>query len=282
MDEWDVLSLLSDKLGISDDCGVVPWGDTNALITTDMLHRKTDFPEGIKPETIGWRAMAVSLSDIAGMGGHPLAMVLAFGSPEFEKEFIERVTDGALKVCDDTGAKYIGGDMDKHDELTLVSTGLGRADSPVMRSGSCVGDSVCITGELGRTALALRYFDEGKHKRANDLFEFDPRVSEGIALSEYATSMMDISDGLAVSLHQLSEASGNGFEVESSELPVIEGVEDLDEAVFTGEDYELLFTIPEDEIDEASRSVDFTVIGECVGSGIKMAGEELEKRGYQH
>ncbi|MDY7083314.1 MAG: thiamine-phosphate kinase, partial [Halobacteria archaeon] len=256
--------------------------DTNALLTTDMLHDETDLPDGIEPGVVGWRAMAVSLSDIAAMGGAATAGVLAFGAPEFEREFIENVVGGAQEACESVGARYVGGDMDRHDEMTLVSTVLGEAGEPVRRRGANAGDKVCVTGELGRTAVALRLFNEGEDERANDLFTFSPRLPEGRKLAEHATAMMDISDGLAVSLHQMYEAGdGVGFEIESDKLPLVEGANADD--IFVGEDYELVFTLPRGSVEKAREKVEFTVIGECVEEeSVRMDGEKLEKRGYEH
>ncbi|MDY6775908.1 MAG: thiamine-phosphate kinase [Halobacteria archaeon] len=283
MEERKLLDRLSRELGVGDDCAVLEFGgdEAKALLTTDMLHRKTDFPEGLEAEVMGWRGVGASLSDVAGMGGDPVASVLAVGVPGLEEETVEAIIKGARDVCEEVSAEYVGGDLDSHDELTVTSTVLGRAESPVRRSGAEVGDAVCVTGELGATALGLRLFEEGENETANGLFRFEPRVAEGIEISEYATSMMDISDGLSVSLHQTAEASDVGFEVESERIPRVDGV-DLEEAVFTGEDFELLFTAPRDRLDEISA--EFTVIGDCVDEteGVSIDAERLEKRGYQH
>jgi len=297
------LQLLAERLAVGDDCAVIPFAGTNLLLTTDMLHRATDFPEGTTAYTIGWRAAAVSLSDIAAMGGRPLGLVVALGAPQFTRELIEELLAGLEACCKLAGARLIGGDLDRHEELTLVSTALGVAERPVLRSGAKAGDLVGITGPLGRTAAALKLFALGEHERANELFRFTPRVEEGQKLARYATAMMDISDGLARSLHQLAGASGVGFRIDYERVPVLPEVEELaaDEAerrelvLHCGEDFELLFTLPRERLEELQeQEMEITIIGQVVPDrgrvllAVAEAGaeagklEELPDRGYEH
>ncbi len=295
MREREVLRLLARRLAVGDDCAVIPFQGTNLLLTTDMLHRATDFPEGTSAYTIGWRAAAVSLSDIAAMGGRLLGLVVALGAPRFEKGFIEEVLTGLEGCCSPFNVRLLGGDLDHHQELTLVSTALGLAERPVLRSGANAGDLVCVSGPLGRTAAALKLFRSGQLERANQLFRFTPRISEGLKLALYATAMMDISDGLARSLYQLAEASGVGFRIEYEKVPVLSEVEELarspeerkEMALFTGEDFELLFTIPPERLAEARRRLDCHPIGRATAEERVLLEEgerlyALEDRGYEH
>mgnify|MGYP001773328932 CR=1 FL=1 len=296
MRERDVIKFLSERLPIGDDCAVIPFAKTNLLLTTDMLHRHTDFPEGITPYTIGWRAVAVSLSDIAAMGGRPLGVVIALGAPEFEKSFLEELFEGALACCEACKTQLLGGDTDRHSELTLVTTALGEAPKPVLRSGAHLEELVCVTGDLGRTAVALRLLKEKEYDQANELLRFVPRLREGQALAPLASSMIDISDGLARSLYQLAEASGVGFRIDATAIPFALEVEEIardqDEifemGLFFGEDFELLFTLPQEKLFEARKSCEFTIIGRVVahGEGVTMQlGPEripLPDRGYEH
>jgi thiamine-monophosphate kinase len=294
MDEWTVLAELAERHGVGDDCAVLPGagsGGGDLLLTTDMLHDATDFPGGVTRETMGWRAAAASLSDVAAMGGMPVACVLAAGSPEIEA--VETITEGAAAVCDEVGCRYAGGDVDRHGETTLASTVLGRVgdDAAVRRSGASAGDALVVTGSLGRTAVGLRAFQNGDVDRGDGLFRFTPRVAEGRALAPLASAMIDSSDGLAVSLHQLADASGVGFAVEEARLPAIEDAEGREDLVFTGEDYELVATVPRGAVDEARDAVEeaggdarLTVIGDCVAGddGVTMNGDPLPRRGYEH
>ena len=291
MDERAALSLLGDRLSHAGDDAAVVDGQ---VLTTDMLHETTDFPAETTRYTAGWRSVGASLSDVAAMGAAATAAVAVYAAPEFEEAALESFVAGASDVCEAVGAEYVGGDLDESREFTAATTALGRTDDPVTRSGASPGEVVCVTGTLGRTGAALRLFESGKTERANDLFRFEPRVAAGRKLAPYATAMMDSSDGLARSLHQLAEASDCGFSVERGALPVDESVREVADgeaevrelSVFFGEDFELVFTVPEEDL-SAIRSespTPISVIGDVtnVNSGVRMDGEELPDRGYTH
>ena len=277
-----------------DDCAVIPYGESFLVWTTDMLWREVDLPQGITPYTIGWRAVAVSLSDIAAMGAEPIGALLALGAPAFEAELTDGIADGVLACCKAARTEYLGGDLSGHRELTLCSSALGTSPSPARRHGAQVGDLVGVTGELGRTAVALRLFQRGDLERANELFAFSARVAEGRALAPHVTSMMDVSDGLARSLHQLAEASGVGFQVAESRIPALDEIDQLavspqerrEMALHTGEDFELLFTISAHDLDDARARASFAVIGEVTEAGVELQTadgvEPLSDRGYEH
>ena len=295
LSEWELLERLATRVpATGDDCAVIPHEETFLVWTTDMLWREVDLPQGITPYTIGWRAVAVSLSDIAAMGAQPIGALLALGAPEFEADLMDGITDGVLDCCDSINAEYLGGDLSGHSELTLCSSALGQTPKPIKRRGAQVGDLVGVTGELGRTAVALRRFEQGEYDRANALFRFPPRVAEGQALARYATSMMDISDGLARSLHQLAAAGGVGFRVHEREIPVLREVDQLTDdhherrqmALHTGEDFELLFTLSPADLNEAQRAVSFRIIGDVIDEGMELHSADgvasLSSRGYEH
>ncbi|MFB6177827.1 MAG: thiamine-phosphate kinase, partial [Halobaculum sp.] len=256
MNERDALGMLAREVpGAGDDAAVVG----TSVLTTDMLHETTDFPSGVTRYTAGWRAVAASLSDVAAMGAAAEAAVAVYAAPTFEDEEIRSFVRGARDVCATADAEYVGGDLDETEEFTVSTTALGRTDDPVWRSGAETGDAVCVTGELGRTAAALELFERGEHDRGNDLFRFEPRVAAGVSLRPHATAMMDVSDGLARSLHQLGEASDCGFEIERDTVPIHPAVTEttdgpnarFDAATTVGEDFELLCTVPEADLDAA-------------------------------
>ncbi|MBI3660404.1 thiamine-phosphate kinase [Candidatus Acetothermia bacterium] len=294
MREREVIKLLAEKMEIGDDCSVIPLAKTHLLLTTDMLHRKTDFPDGMDSYTIGWRAVAVSLSDIAAMGGKPLAVTVALGAPEFERAFIEKLRDGIIDCAQHFDVSHFGGDLDQHEELTLVSSALGEATKPILRKGAKAGELVCVTGELGRTAVALELYKQKDLETANEMARFVPRVKEGLVLAPFATSMMDISDGLARSLYQLAEASKVGFKIDMGALPFSVEAEELARSqeelmelcLYMGEDYELLFTLSQEKLLDAKRACEFVVIGQVTKESVQMKlGAdlmELPDRGYEH
>lgn len=290
MGELEVLKIVRALVPeAGDDGAVLPFRGTHLVLTTDMLHRATDFPEGVTPRTIGWRSVAVSLSDLAAMGASPLGVLLAFGDPDLEPGFSREVLEGAIACCEAVGTRLVGGDLDRHAELTLTSAAIGEARSPVRRRGARAGDLVGVTGRLGRTQAALRLFARGDRGRANDLFSFLPRVAWGERLAWVATSMIDVSDGLVRSLYLLARESEVGCSIEAARLPVHEDLselmkqaEALDAILFGGEDYELLFTVPERAIGGIDPTVEWTAIGRVTAAGVLLDGRELPDRGYEH
>ncbi|MFB6198880.1 MAG: thiamine-monophosphate kinase, partial [Halobacteriaceae archaeon] len=136
-----------------------------------------------------------------------------------------------------------------------------------------------------RTAAALELFGSDD-ERANELFRFIPRVAAGEALSNYATAMMDSSDGLARSLHQLADASEIGMSIDRSSVPIDDAcsvLEDPMDALYVGEDFELVCTIPNDTVANARAAVDdLHVIGETIESNVLMDGDPLPDRGFSH
>lgn len=285
-----------------DDCAVLDiGGDDFLLLTTDMLHRKTDFPQLMTGWQIGWMSVAVNLSDIASKGARPLGVMMAMGlPPDIELSFLEDI----IKGMDDCTRKFntyiIGGDTDSHDELTMTGTALGliKKNLLVRRNGAKPKDLVCVTGNLGSAGAAIMSLGKGipvKSKIMKALFEPAPRINEGIALvgTCAVSSMMDISDGLALSLHDIGTASNVGFTIYEDRLPVLpevtdllEGDELLQAVVYTGGDFELLFTVPPDKLSIVASACPLTVIGEVINEGIFIQRanglEELKGKGYEH
>jgi thiamine-monophosphate kinase len=289
IDERQALASIAASLpAAGDDAAVV---GTNAL-TTDMLHASTDFPRGVTRYTAGWRSVAASLSDVAAMGAAATAAVAVYAAPAFDEAELSDFLAGAQDVCAAVGAEYVGGDLDSHAEFTVATTALGRVENPVYRSGAVPGDRAYLTGTLGRSAVGLRLFEAGDPERANDLFRFTPRVEAGTALARYASAMMDVSDGLARSLHQLADASDCGFAIESP-LPIDDRLEEVAEddaeacdlGLTFGEDFELLLTVPEnatDAVEAASLPVSLSPVGRVVEEDVTLNGDPLPDRGYAH
>ncbi|GAB3422913.1 thiamine-phosphate kinase [Haloparvum alkalitolerans] len=294
MDEREALARIGATLPhAGDDAAVV--GDT--VVTTDMLHERTDFPAGTTRYTAGWRAVGASLSDVAAMGAAATAAVAVYADERFDPEELTAFLEGARDVCAAVEAEYVGGDLDEHSEFTVATTAFGEVDEragPVRRTGAEPGEAVCVTGEWGRTAAALRLFEAGETERANDLFRFAPRVAAGRVLAGRASAMMDSSDGLARSLHQIAAASDVGFAVDRERVPVHSAVEEVasdaterfELAAHFGEDFELVFTAPERALD-AIRERSPTRIArigtvEPAEAGVTADGEPLPDRGYTH
>ncbi len=309
MDERAALAMLAETLEhVGDDAAVVD----GLVITTDMLHERTDFPVGTTRYTAGWRSVGASLSDVAAMGADARAAVAAYAAPDFDSEELGAFVSGARDVCQAVGADYVGGDLDTHEEFTVATTAIGDVDDPVWRSGATPGNLVCVTGSLGRSAAALERFAAGDLERANALFRFEPRVATGRRLALEATAMMDSSDGLARSLHQLAEAAGCGFAIDADAVPIDpalesalengdpamgetgpeattkDGVDDplLERAITFGEDFELVCALPPRAFDELAAALEcqLTVLGDVreADHGVTIDGDHLPDRGYTH
>ena len=317
MNERDALRrLAADLPHAGDDAAVVD----GTVITTDMLHERTDFPPGTTRYTAGWRAVGASLSDVAAMGADATAAVAVYADETFDPDALDAFVSGAVDDCAAVDAEYVGGDLDTHAEFTTATTAIGSVTEAgtVPRSGARPGDLLCVTGEWGRSAAALRLFErpdtdasaDSDVDRANDLFRFTPRVADGLALSGRATAMMDSSDGLARSLHQLAEASTVGFTLERDRLPVHPAVDDVAGgpsdrfalAATFGEDFELVCTLPPETFETAREAcpAGLTRVGRVVdddgrdgdgddadasGGGdppVTVDGEPLPDEGYTH
>lgn len=288
MDEQAVLKRLADRVPMAGDDAAVVDG---LVVTTDMLHQSTDFPQGTTRYTAGWRAVGASLSDVAAMGAEAVATVAVYGAPEFEWDQIELFVSGAMDVSTSAGGAYVGGDLDQHEEFTVATTAIGRTDQPVYRRGASSGEVVCVTGTLGRTAAALAHFQAGNGQRGNELFQFTPRVSAGKLLAGRASAMIDSSDGLARSLHQLASASECGFALDTP-LPIDSAVDAVaaDETdrremgMHFGEDFELVCTVPRGAVADLQDDLDvsLTPIGEVTESGVTLDGKSVPDRGYSH
>lgn len=312
--ERELVRRITEILGIGerDDCAMLEDGDRYLVWTTDILHRRADFPEMATPRQIGWMTVAVNLSDVAAMGAVPLGLLIAAGiPPETEADYAEEIFRGMKDCADRYGTRVLGGDLDSVDELTLSGTALGwvEMDLILRRRGARPGDLLCTTGTLGSAGAGLRVAleAEGRGNRSVDdpdlqaltrkLLLPSPRMEEGraLALSGAVTSMMDNSDGLALSLFDLSEAGSVGFLVQEEKIPIDplvwevaeDGDDGLDLALYSGGDFELLFTLNPDRIDDAARGCDIAVIGTVLGEreiSIESGGarRRLQPRGYQH
>ena len=190
---------------------------------------------------------------------------------------------GIRDCCTKYGAEVIGGDIDRHNELTVVTTGIGLVSRRDIcrRTGAWPGDLICITGIPGQAQAWL----DGYHQFEKNLFEPQPRVAEGQILGKVGISaMMDDSDGIALSLYDLMSVNDCGFALDLEKLPLPAGIPEAQArelALYGGGDYELIFTIAPDRF--PVEGVPATVIGTVTEKkGVTADGKPLEKRGYQH
>jgi len=280
VDDRDLLKIVSGIIGkerTSDDCCLIKTGGENIILSTDMLHESTDFPKGMTDWQIGWMSAAVTLSDIASCGAVPLAVLLAAGLDEPER--ISGITSGAKECCESFGAELAGGDIDFHSELTVVTTGIGRVEDEYYktRRGAKPGDVLCVTGTPGCAGAAL----EGALRYWKNLVQPVPAVREGRLLAlAGVSSMMDVSDGIALSLYDLLESSGVGFDLFPENILLSPGVSP-ELALYSGGDFGLLFTCRRDIL--PISGVDYAEIGVVTDSGeVLCNGVLVERRGYSH
>lgn len=289
----------------SDDCAVLDLkGEDCLVVTTDMLHRTTDFPVEMTPWQMGWMSAAVNLSDVAAMGAEPAGLLMAIGMPlDTEIAFVEELARGIQACAEFCGTAVIGGDLDTHAELTITGTALGRVKKSqlLLRKGAKPGDLVCVTGYTGSAGAALKAIQSKKpvsETVLKALFEPIPRTKEARKLAESGavTAMMDTSDGLALSLYDLARQSKIGFRIREAALPILQEVrafasgpeELLEFALYTGGDFELIFTVDPERLKKVQNICNLTIIGECTKyeTGIVLESPEcrltfIEQRGYQ-
>ncbi len=299
--------LFKDTIGIGDDCAALDLGERYLLVTTDVITEKTHIPKGASPEDIGWHIIAINLSDIAAMGGNPLGMVVALGLPKnLSVDYLKDLAKGMKDCASEFKISVIGGDTKEHEQLTLCGTAFGVVgkEEIMRREGAKVGDVVAVTGRLGRGGSAYYALKRKiKSKKAiRSLLRVSPRVIEAQVLAKTSSvnCCMDISDGLATSIYQLSKRNDVGFEIDLGKIPVANEANDIstneDElnemVLYHGGDYELLLTIKQERIEEAieavkSVSTSLTPIGLITKKKENFLitskdMEVLENRGYEH
>lgn len=246
-------------VGPGDDCAVVRRDDSwDGLLKTDVVVEGIHFlPEEV-PERIGWKALARAVSDMAAMGGspeHALITLLTAKNQPLSK--IQGIYRGILTCAQTYGISLAGGETSSLPQglvLNVALTGYVKRGTALLRSGARSGDLICVTGELGDTMKSHH-------------LDFLPRISEGDFLRRHAlaTAMMDLSDGLAKDLPRLCRASDTGCRIREVDLPRRNSCS-IQQALSDGEDYELLFTVPQNRMDTLKKiwPADFAHFS-CIG-----------------
>jgi thiamine-monophosphate kinase len=246
--------------GIGDDCAIlqIPSGH-EALATTDFSLEGIHFRrEWHPPEVVGHRCLTRGLSDIAAMGGTPLAVFLSLALPQnLPQSWVNQFLKGLLKLADASSVSLAGGDTAQSPSGVLadiVVVGSAPKGKAIRRSGTRPGDRIYVTGALGGSAASLKLLLSGRKLRPSDFpthFHPTPRIDVGQFLLEkgLASAMIDISDGLSTDLAHICEESGVGAELQAAAIPRARIGKppcevDLHFALHGGEDYELLFTAP--------------------------------------
>ncbi len=257
----------SDSLekGIGDDCAVIrPRGAREKwAVTTDMMVEGVDFQSSWQsPSQLGWKALAVNLSDLASMGARPRYCTVSLAiPPDLTRTWIRRFYDGIEKLGEKFSCRVIGGDLSRSESGVQISiTALGESSGHRMlyRAGGKSEDILYVTGKLGKAAAGLslllhgwkRGRTEGERRALRAFREPMPRCDAGLwlARSGLVGAMMDLSDGISMDLPRLCRAGGTGAEIYLSKLPGFPessdwGCDPLALALHGGEDFELLFTV---------------------------------------
>ncbi len=258
-------------LGVGDDGAIVrPSPGCELVISTDMLVSGTHFLPDTNPEDLGWKTLAVNVSDMAAMGAQPRWALLAAALPAATESWIEKFTRGFFACADAFGVDVIGGDTTRGPRNFCVTIfGEVPAGQALLRSGARVGDQIWISGTPGRAALGLGHL-QGRHvlPAPDDylaaLHRPQPRVALGLALRGLATAAIDVSDGLLADLGHILDASKVGATLNIPGLPP-PGPE-RDGLLAGGDDYELLFTAP------AARHADIAALPAMLGLALAPIG----------
>lgn len=296
-------------LGVGDDAALLLPPQGQQLVScVDTLVAGRHFPLDTDPYAIGWKSVAVNLSDLAAMSARPHSILLALSLPEVQLDWLQRFSDGLYACCDAFGVQLIGGDTTQSPTLSISITALGFVPTgqAVLRSGAQVGDVIVVSGTMGDAAYALTQLaSQPQHPLRARLDYPSPRCALGQQLAGLASSMIDISDGLAQDLQHILTASKVGARLDVSQLPLSPAVQALPKnnawqhALCGGDDYELCFTIARNDLPrlhalqaELQPVLQLSVIGEITATrGLTLLdqGQPLEAtqhaallQGYQH
>jgi thiamine-monophosphate kinase len=264
---------------VGDDCAVVRLGDTEWALAADMLVYGHHFLDWATPEEVGYKAVAVNVSDVAAMGGEPRFILCSGGAADPETTL--RCMEGVIKAAEEFGVYPLGGDTTGAAVLTVDVTVIGAfsvGTAPVLRSGARPGDLLAVTGELGASGAGFLALEARRRGEAERLVRRhlrpEPRVEAGrVAAMAGVRAMIDLSDGLASDVRHICEASGVGCRVDLERLPVADDTRAFAEsegrdpgvlAVTGGEDYELLVAASEETLREMAETceVPVSVVGE--------------------
>jgi len=282
MGEHAAIAALTKNLkAVGDDCAVLPLdAHYDLVLTTDPLIQGVHFTPGTDPEAIGWKAAARVLSDFAAMGADPQYLLINLvAPPEQDFQTLEKIYAGVSKLRKLFNVDLVGGDLAQGPTLELHVFGVGRVPKgkALLRSGAHLGDVLYVTGPLGGSLAS------GKH------LTFMPRLKEAkwFRQTGLIRSMMDISDGLATDLRHILKASKAGAELNGAAIPKTGS---LEQALFDGEDFELLFTVHAEDAEAfdfqclEDLEQKFPRIGKITDQPeiITLDGAVLERKAFEH
>lgn len=288
-------------LGVGDDGAVLDIPPGHQLVSVvDTLVAGVHFPEDTTPFDIGYRALAVNLSDLAAMGAEPRWFTLALTLPKVDETWLAGFAAGLRNLADRFGLALVGGDTTRGPlTITVQAEGLVPSGQALKRSGARPGDGIYVTGTLGDAAAGLALHqgslqaDDAADFLRGRFFRPEPRVQTGLALRGLATACIDVSDGLLQDLGHVLAASGVGARLDLACLPLSPALqtlprkEVLEWTLSGGDDYELCFTLP-----AGVQMADIAVVATCIGyirdeptlvaSGLDEDQLMIMRRGWRH
>lgn len=258
------------RVGIGDDAAVLsmPVGQEQ-IAAIDTMVEGVHFPVGTAPADIGWKALAVNLSDLAAMGASPAWALLALTMPRADADFVDGFAEGFAQLAQPYRLALIGGDTTRGAlTISVAVHGFAPPGKALTRDAACVGDAVFVTGTLGDAAAGLHCLQQRLPESTHSSYLIQrlnrptPRIAAGIALRDAAHACIDVSDGLLADLGHICHASGVGAEIDAALLPQSSALLSLyddatarDFALSGGDDYELCFTVPAARVAEVSADL---------------------------
>jgi thiamine-monophosphate kinase len=252
-------------LGIGDDAAVLqPSHGCELVVTSDTLIAGRHFPAATAASDVGWKALAVNLSDLAAMGARPRWFTLALSLPQVDEAWLAGFADGVATLARLHGVALVGGDTTR-GQLSITITALGEvpAGQALRRDGARPGDAVWVTGTLGDAALALQLGAAAESALRSRLDRPEPRLAAGLALRGLAHAAVDLSDGLVGDLQHILDASGVGAVVNTDALPASPSLARLASPATRlgcqlagGDDYELCVCLPETALAQTRAALD--------------------------
>ncbi len=289
-------------LGIGDDCAVseVPAG-CQLVSCVDTLVMGRHFPTSTCAHAIGFKSVAVNLSDLAAMGAAPYGILLGLSLPmalAHDERWLGEFALGLVDICTPYGVELIGGDTTRSQTLTISVTALGfvPTNKAILRNGAKMGDVICVSGEIGSASHALSNILKNECTPLQFALDYPmPQVALGQKLADYANSMIDISDGLGQDLGHILTASGVGATLYLDKIPCHESLNQLpffqkyQHILNGGDDYQLCFTLSKENFDKfnAVNPNAIFAIGEVVDdTGIQLVYDgklvNFDIKGWQH
>lgn len=280
---------------IPDDTAITSFNGSNLISTCDMLIQSRHFPENMSYFDMGFKAVTVNVSDLAAMGAEALGFLLSIAIPkDLNLDCFKQIIKGVLTACDYYSIPLIGGDTNEASEIIISGTALGLCDKPLLKDSYNKDDLIVLTGDIGIAALGFN-LEEMNNIYVKKALKPIARLKEGIEIKNAgATSATDITDGLASELYEMKK-DGFGFVIYEEKLGISDeykrianwlNLDYLDLVLHVGEDFELVFTISEDNL--RNLDIDYKVIGKITDSDkIEMVldnglVEEIRNKGYEH